>query len=199
MEKTPYILAALPQLEDEVFYRAVVLIVHHDTDGAFGFVLNLPYTGEDEESTQLVAEIQDERGEVLLEYEEPLMFGGPSKEEMIFLMHDQSELGDDDGRVSDKVFVTADSDVFQDVLTNSEECQRAFYIGCASWDPNQLEDEIQNGAWITVPFDEKYLFRPPGEGETLSWSENFWIEVLRSSGVDPLTLMTQGESEFGPN
>lgn len=198
MEKTPYILAALPQLEDEIFYRGVVLIVHHDKDGAFGFLLNKPFTGDEEEATQLVAEIQDEKGETLFEYEEPLYSGGPSKEEMIFLMHNQKALGDDDGRIDEETFVTADSDIFQDVLTQSEEGQKCFFVGCSSWEPEQLDDEIQNGAWIMVPFDRKYLFRHPSD-EDISWSENFWIEVLRNSGVDPLTLMTQGESEFGPN
>ncbi|NCN41611.1 hypothetical protein GW916_10245 [bacterium] len=198
MESTPYLLAALPQLEDEIFYRAVVLIVHHDEEGAFGFILNKPFTGEEEEATQLVAEIQDQQGSTLFEFEEPLFQGGPSKEEMVFLMHNQKALGDEEGKVTDEIFITADSDVFQDVLTQSEEGQKSFFMGCSSWDAGQLDDEIQNGAWIMVPFEERHLFRVPPD-DLGDWSEGFWAEVLRVAGVDPLTLMTQGENEFGPN
>lgn len=198
MKTTPYLLAALPQLEDEIFYRAVVLIVHHDDEGAFGFILNKPFTSEEEESTQLVAEIQDQQGATLFEFEEPLFQGGPSKDEMVFLMHNQKALGDDDGRVTDEIFITADSEVFQDVLTQDEEGLKTFFMGCSSWEEGQLDDEIQNGAWIMVPFDKKQMFRTPPD-DLGDWSEAFWIEVLRTAGVDPLTLMTQGENEFGPN
>ncbi len=198
MESTPYLLAALPQLEDEIFYRAVVLIVHHDEEGAFGFILNKPFTSEEEEATQLVAEIQDQRGATLFEFEEPLFQGGPSKEEMVFLMHDRKVLGDEEGKVTDDIFITADSEIFQEALTQSEEGRKSFFMGCSSWDEGQLDDEIQNGAWIMVPFEERHLFRIPPD-DVSDWSESFWAEVLRTAGVDPLTLMTQGENEFGPN
>ncbi|MEE2641006.1 MAG: YqgE/AlgH family protein, partial [Planctomycetota bacterium] len=36
------LLVAVPQLPDDNFYRAVVLLIHHDQEGAFGVILNRP-------------------------------------------------------------------------------------------------------------------------------------------------------------
>src|SRR5690606_6161162 len=43
----PFLLAALPQLQDDFFSRAVVLITKHGTQGAEGLILNKPIADED--------------------------------------------------------------------------------------------------------------------------------------------------------
>jgi putative transcriptional regulator len=197
--QTPYLLAALPQLQDEEFARAVILIIQHDDEGAFGFVLNKPLVTQDAVSTQLVAEVQDAQGSTLFEFEEPLFRGGPVKEEMVFLIHDNKKYGDADGHIVDDLFVTADTQVFQEVLTQSDHpTRKSFFMGCTSWEPHQLDEEIRQGAWVMVPFDDKHLFQTPPE-DNAEWSEEYWKKVLRSAGIDPFTLMTQGSSDFGPN
>ncbi|MEO5667448.1 MAG: YqgE/AlgH family protein [Bdellovibrionota bacterium] len=199
MTETPYILAALPQLEDDEFARAVIVVIQHDEEGAFGFLLNKPFVNQDEVATQLVAEIQDAEGSTLLEFEEPLFKGGPVKEEMVFMMHTSAEHGDEEGEIVDGIWITADTEVFQDILTREDGIPRhSFFLGCTSWEKEQLEDEIRNGAWIMIPFEAKHLFQVPPEDSDL-WSEEMWKDVLRSAGVDPLTLMTQGQNDFGPN
>jgi putative transcriptional regulator len=197
--ETPYILVALPQLEDDEFARAVILVIQHDEEGAFGFMLNKPFVNQDEVSTQLVAEIQDAEGATLLEFEEPLFKGGPVKEEMVFLMHTSAEHGDEEGEITNGVWITADTEVFQDLLTRDDPTVRhSFFMGCTSWEETQLEDEIRNGAWIMIPYSDKNLFQKPPE-DSAAWSEDMWSDALRSAGVDPLTLMTQGQNDFGPN
>jgi len=197
--ETPYILAALPQLEDDEFARAVIVVIQHDEEGAFGFLLNKPFVNQDEVATQLVAEIQDAQGSTLLEFEEPLFKGGPVKEEMVFMMHSSSAHGDEEGEITDGVWITADTEVFQDVLTLEDDTvKHSFFLGCTSWEETQLEDEIRNGAWIMIPFEKKHLFQTPPE-DSAEWSEEMWKAALRSAGVDPFTLMTQGQNDFGPN
>ena len=39
---TGQLLVATPQIEEGVFRRSVVLVLHHDEDGAQGIVLNRP-------------------------------------------------------------------------------------------------------------------------------------------------------------
>lgn len=197
--ETPYLLAALPQLEDDEFARAVILVIQHDDEGAFGFLLNKPFVNQDEVTTQLVAEIQDAEGATLLEFEEPLFKGGPVKEEMVFMMHDSPRHGDEEGEITEGLFITADTEVFQEILTVEEsKIRHSFFLGCTSWDGTQLDDEIRNGAWIMIPYDPKLLFQTPPE-DSVVWSEDMWKDALRSAGVDPFTLMTQGQNDFGPN
>ena len=38
----PTLLLSMPQLDDPEFHQTVVLLCEHDSNGAFGFVLNRP-------------------------------------------------------------------------------------------------------------------------------------------------------------
>jgi len=38
--QVPVLLVAMPQVLDPYFHHSVVLLVHHDDDGSFGFILN---------------------------------------------------------------------------------------------------------------------------------------------------------------
>ena len=40
--ETPILLLAIPQVIDPFFHKAVVLLVHHDEEGSFGFNVNRP-------------------------------------------------------------------------------------------------------------------------------------------------------------
>ena len=40
--QAPLLLIAMPQVLDPFFHRSVVLLVHHDAEGSFGFIVNRP-------------------------------------------------------------------------------------------------------------------------------------------------------------
>ena len=42
--ETPLLLMATPQVQDPFFHKSVVLLLHHDDEGSFGFNLNRPTT-----------------------------------------------------------------------------------------------------------------------------------------------------------
>ena len=37
-----HLLLATPQIDDGIFFRSVILLLHHDQDGAQGVIVNLP-------------------------------------------------------------------------------------------------------------------------------------------------------------
>ena len=39
---TPVMLMAMPQVLDPFFHRSVVLLLHHEDEGSFGFIVNRP-------------------------------------------------------------------------------------------------------------------------------------------------------------
>src|SRR4051794_41669956 len=39
---TPVLLLAMPQVLDPFFHRSVVLLLHHEEEGSFGFIINRP-------------------------------------------------------------------------------------------------------------------------------------------------------------
>ena len=53
-------------------------------------------------------------------------------------------------------------------------------LGYAGWDAGQLEDEIRQNSWLTVPASTSLVFETPFEQR--------WQAAARSIGVDPANL-----------
>ena len=194
----PFFLAAMPALTDDYFSRAVVLVAEQNEDGAFGVVVNHPLVDEEENPTQMTAEVKDLAGNTLSHVTEDLFEGGPVNDEAIFALHEIESLGQEQSAVGQGLYLETDPEVFQKVLEKDENHpKRRFYLGCSQWTAGQLESEMRSGAWLAVPYDRRFIFdRDP---EKLGDGEDLWKEVMRAGGVDPLTVMTQGNSDAGPN
>jgi putative transcriptional regulator len=210
--ETPFYLAALPQLEDEEFSRAVILVLEYDDAGAFGVILNKPFISGEELPTQLVAEIKDTTGETVQEFEQPLFRGGPVREETIYTLHTWATATNPGTEFAPGCYMSSDPELFQDLLTQDgdEEIKKGFFLGCSSWEKGQLDAELRGGSWLAIPFVRDFLFREGGTStdesgvengaESLeTWSEEFWKEILKHAGCDPLTLLPHGSSDFGLN
>jgi putative transcriptional regulator len=202
--KVPYFLVALPQLNDPLFQKSVVLVASHDKDGAFGLIVNKSLIDEDEGSSAVMkAEIKDQDGKLLYEFNEVLFEGGPVHEDSVFVLHNKEntvaptpELG------REKIYVSSDPQIFQQLLGDQTSgLKYRFFLGCTSWTAGQLDGEIQSGSWVIVPFDKQFLFskKPDFMTEQLAleasieesrkWQEMLWRRVLLASGLDPLTLL----------
>jgi len=196
----PFFLVALPQLQDENFSRAVVLVGHHDDQGAFGLQLNKPLVDENDQLTQMVTEVKDPQGNTLFEFHEDIFEGGPVNEGAIFALHSVADLGTEESDLGNNVYLATDPDVFQKLLENDQfKKRRRFYVGCSSWGEGQLESELRSGSWLLVPFDKKYLFEIVDGESKEQWREAFWRRVLIHGGCDPLTIMAPGASDSGYN
>ncbi len=198
--EAPFFLVALPQLQDENFFRSVVLIGQHDDQGAFGLLLNKPMIDENLEMTQMVTEVKDPLGNTLSEFQEDIFEGGPVNEGAIYALHDIIELGTEETAVGENVFLATDPELFQKLLENGElKNRRRFFVGCSAWSEGQLETEIRTGAWMLVPFAHKFLFEGIEKEKMAQWQEDLWKRVLVHGGADPLTLMAQGSTDSGYN
>jgi len=194
----PFFLVAMPTMEDEQFGRGVVLVNQHDNTGAFGLLLNQALVDEDLQPTQMTAEIKDLAGNTVFHITEDLLDGGPVNDEAIFALHDCDDVGTEQSRVGDGLYLETEPEIFQKLLESDERrAHRRFFLGCSQWGAGQLESEIRAGSWLLVPYDRKFLFEMRAGDETSA--EDIWKQVMRSGGVDPLTLMGQGSSDAGPN
>ena len=195
----PYFLVALPQMEDPTFARAVVLIGHHDESGAFGLLLNRPLKDEENQPTQMTAEVKDLAGNTLFIFSEGLFGGGPVGGNSLFALHESEALGTEETHLGENLYLVTEPEAFQKLLeVDSLKHHRRFFMGFSSWAGGQLETEIRSGAWMIVPYDRKFVFEGQPKGDD-SWPEHFWRRILLQSGVDPLTLMGQGHSDSGYN
>lgn len=152
------LLVASPSLED-AFRRAVVLIVEHNDEGAFGLVLNQPT-----EST--VGEAAPELGE-LIGPEHVLHVGGPVQPNAVTAIGEHDEPGD-----ATKLIV---GDVGMVDLDSPPDLRRLrVFAGYSGWGAGQLDDELEAEAWITEP---AHPDDPFAEGD-------LWAAVLQRKGAE---------------
>jgi len=137
---TGQFLIASKKLLDPTFAHAVVLIVRHDGDGAFGFVVNKP-TG-----VTMAAALQgvlDEAADLLA----PVYNGGPC-EGPAFVAHTDPSIGGE--QPTPGVFVTTDRDALRLlILTDSQPIK--LFATYSGWSPGQLEAELNEGSWHVSP------------------------------------------------
>lgn len=186
----PVFLLAMPQVVDPFFRKSVVLLLAHESEGSFGFVVNrrtelkvgdilrdleLIWSGDPEDRARFGGPVQPQVGSVLFQ---PAPDGGPE--------------------------LPGSSEVLPGlrVTQNLSELARLgaappprfrLLLGYAGWGPGQLVEEILRNDWLIAPVDLDLVF-----GEE---TESTWERGLRSVGVDPgsLPAWTEGEPEGSAN
>ena len=161
------LLVATPLLGDSNFERTVVLILAHNDDGAFGVVLNRP-------SDMTVAVVAPEWAEHVsapaVEF-----IGGPVAQ------GDVIGLGRGGLRVSGPIHPDLGGlgtiDLNEAPTDGTHPCDGLrLFAGGAGWAPNQLEDELREGAWWVLPsVDDDVLTSDP---------DSLWVRVLRRQRGD---------------
>ena len=117
----------------------------HDEDGAIGVIINHPL-----EAT--VAEVIGDDVETAVD--EPLRRGGPCDGPMIVL-HERPDLEASDEVLPGIFHTHARSDIERIMADDS----RAVYvIGYAGWEATQLEREMSEGSWQTLPASPTDVF-----------------------------------------
>jgi putative transcriptional regulator len=169
---TNQMLVAMPGMDDPSFAQTVTLICEHGDKGALGIVLNKPLTMRlSEVLTQMKLPSHcDTVGEQIV------LRGGPVHQDRGFVLHRPGGAWESTHRISDAIQVTTSRDVLA-AMARGEGPQDAFIaLGYAQWDAGQLERELKDNAWLTLPIDEAVLYTLPYEDR--------WLAAWRSLGVD---------------
>jgi putative transcriptional regulator len=159
------LLVASDDIGDPRFYHAVILIVHHSADGAFGVVINHPL-GERPLSTVLADthpgkgdnEGEQSRDDAAIPGTIPIFLGGPVQPQLGFVLHGIDYRLSDTIVVSNTVAVTANKQILRDIGRHHGPAKYLFAIGRAGWGPGQLDDEIAHHVWFTEPSDLELVF-----------------------------------------
>jgi len=159
------LLLAAPTLQDPNFARTVILIAEHTPEGAMGLVLNRPAASTVGEAVPDLAWLSGE--------EEQVFVGGPVAETAVIVLaeFDRPEVA---GALveGDLGFIGTDADE-PDALDGAVRRARVF-AGHAGWGPGQLEDELEEEAWIVEPPQRAEVFTDEPEA--------LWASVLRRKG-----------------
>jgi putative transcriptional regulator len=176
---TNQLLVAMPGMDDPAFAQTVTLICEHGEKGALGIVLNKPLGMRlSEVLTQMkLPTNSDTVGE------KTVLRGGPVHQDRGFVLHRPGGSWESTHKISDSIQVTTSRDVLA-AIARGEGPEDAFIaLGYAQWDAGQLERELKENAWLTLPINENVMFDLPYEER--------WLAAWRSLGVDVATVSTR--------
>ncbi len=167
------LIVATPQIEDGVFHRVVVLVLHHDENGAQGVILNRPLEADIDsvlpgwQSVATLPQTLFQGGPVELNSAIGLVTVPGDNPEPPGVRHLFAGLG------------VVDLDTPPDLVQPQIAGMRIF-AGYAGWSPSQLEEEVERGDWYVVTRESRDAFTPH--------PESLWAEVL-SRQSDNLKLV----------
>lgn len=169
------LLVALPTLADPNFSRSVTLVCQHDADGAMGLVVNRAseYTlgevfrqmGIDSDDAQLNAR--------------QVLAGGPVHPERGFVLHDGAREWDSSLAIAEGLYVTTSRDVLEAMACGQGPDSALVALGCAGWGAGQLEHELVENSWLTVPADPELLFALPLEARWQAAAGRIGVDLAR--------------------
>lgn len=173
---TNQLLVAMPGMEDPRFSQTVTLVCEHGDKGALGIVLNKPLSMRlSEVLTQMkLPALSDSVATQIV------LSGGPVHQDRGFVLHRPGGKWESTHKISDSIQVTTSRDVLA-AMARGEGPENAFIaLGYAQWDAGQLERELKENAWLTLPVSDAVLFDLPYEER--------WAAAWRSLGVDVTTV-----------
>ena len=162
-----HFLIAMPGLEDETFARSVIYMCEHTPHGAMGLIINKPADismGHLFDKLDLTLRRQD-----LLS--NPVGHGGPVQTERGFVLHDPMRMDKPEPEagsvyastltVPGGLEMTTSRDVLEALSSGAGPRRVLITLGYASWGEGQLESELSENAWLTVPASADVVFEVP--------------------------------------
>lgn len=170
------LLIAMPNLDDGNFSRTVTYICEHNEQGAMGIVLNRP-------SELRLSDIFEHMNiDTSSDSRQKVFIGGPVEEDRGFVLHSHTDNWASTMQITENISISTSKDILE-AMAKGDGPQKTFVaLGYAGWAAGQLEQEIQNNAWLSGPSDEQIIFDTP--------SEQRWKAAAKRIGVD-LTLLSQ--------
>lgn len=173
-------LIAMPSMADPNFSRSVTLLCQHNEQGAIGITVNrLSGFTLGELFFQLDISCDDE--EML---SRAVLEGGPVSPDHGFVLHTPMEGFDSSVLVNADIMVTTSRDVLFAIAAGNGPKEFLVALGYAGWGDGQLEWEMRQNAWLSVPVDKAILFE--------SDLQNRWQKAIGKLGIDVNNL-----HEFG--
>jgi putative transcriptional regulator len=165
-------LIAMPSMADPNFSRSVTLMCQHNEEGAIGITINRQsgFTlGELLFQLNIPCESEEITSTMVLE-------GGPVSPDRGFVLHTPVEGFDSSIKINDDIMVTTSRDVLSAIAAGEGPQQFLVALGYAGWGDGQLESEMRQNAWLSVPADKGILFE--------SALQNRWEKAVGKLGIN---------------
>lgn len=172
-----HFLIATPALNAGFFARSVTYICEHGEAGAMGIVINHPLDVG-------LAEVL-EHLDIVWAQGEPtptILAGGPVDVDHGFVLHQPVGAWDSSMRIAEGIALTSSRDILAAIAAGNGPEDFLVALGYAGWSAGQLEQELAQNSWLTVPGDTRILFRTPFEARLSAAGRKLGIDIDLMSG-----------------
>ncbi|MCW8876709.1 MAG: YqgE/AlgH family protein [Kangiellaceae bacterium] len=170
-----HLLIAMPTLKDIHFSRSVTLLCEHNEDGAMGLVINHPLEFS---TTELLEHMEIPCS--LNQNINPVFAGGPVQVDRGFVVHRAENIWKSSIILDKDISITTSSDILHAIGRHEISDEAFIALGYAGWEAGQLEREIMENSWLTVPVDPSIIFSTD--------IEKRWEKAVEILGIDPNNL-----------
>jgi putative transcriptional regulator len=168
-----HLLVATPLINTGCFQKSVVYVFNHNAEGAMGLIVNQPL--ELVNYTALVDGMDLPKEAAMRDI--PVYFGGPMDRSRGFVIHSTDYVREFSLSRTHELAVTASSTILADISTGKGPKQAALVVGYAGWTAGQLEQEIEQNSWISVPASANLIFNTENDVKWVSASESLGINM----------------------
>ncbi len=185
----PWLLVATPQLMDQNFQKAVVLIVEHTASGSMGFVINRPI------QTSLAELVTSPK--IKIPENIPGWYGGPVETGTGIILHNGATIKEPGHDSTPTIALSSTEETLVDLIDYSEQRMKEltlrhggkveakieplypyrFLVGYSGWGEGQLMEEIRAGAWLQTAATQEIIFNS-------NW-KTLWDTAMGQVGVNP--------------
>jgi putative transcriptional regulator len=175
----PGFLVAMPDLRDPNFFRSVILLCTHTSEGAFGLIVNHALDLS-------VAAICAEAGISWPHRSAPPAFcGGPVDRQRGWVIHDPDVRFPDTQLVDDGLALSASRDALK-AYAREPGGRFRLVLGHAGWGPAQLDAEFATGSWLAAGSSPDLVFATP--------AQNAWSTTLARLGIHDTNALVGGST-----
>ena len=163
------------RMPDPRFEKQVIYICAHSGEGAMGVAINKP--------NELFTIPEILRGAHLpvpdIDFP-PVYIGGPVELESAFILFQSDYRVEHQLDISPNVSLSRETEILEDIARSVGPEKYLFILGYAGWGPGQLEAELLDDGWLTVPAYDDVIFDVPDSEK--------WTRAAMHYGIDISTF-----------
>ncbi len=173
-----HFLLAMPGLTGGIFSHSITYICEHGESGAMGIIINqsLDLTVNEIFEHLQITPRRDFSGE-------PVMAGGPVQMDHGFVLHRRCErTWEASLKVTPEITLTTSRDILRAIANDEGPEEHLIALGYAGWAAGQLEQELAENAWLTLPGDSEIIFSTPADDRLGAAAAQLGIDMNLISG-----------------
>ncbi len=167
-----HFLISTPQMPDPRFQEQVIYICAHNDEGSMGLVINNPH-----HEISMLEILSCTNIPLPKDQLPPVYMGGPVEVDAGFILYSSDYQADHAFEITAKVSLSRNSRLLEDIFKGQGPCDYLFLLGYAGWAAGQLELELMDNSWLTVPADVDVLFHTPDEFKWKKAAYRYGIDI----------------------